>query len=131
MPKKTKTDAAVTAISGENEYPSGTHEEFLDTNNVSVVEQVVNMITAQRAHEDLSKGIAATDAPVTEDISDVLQMWDVRNEIHDLVKLRAALSFGTKTGTKDKAESVLSRAINKRVGKLGEMCIKKFDDKNR
>ena len=62
---------------------------------------------------------------------DEIQMWDVRNEIHDLVKLRAALSFGTKTGTKDKAESVLSRAINKRVGKLGEMCIRKFDDKNR
>ena len=34
---------------------------FLETSNVSVVEQVVNMITAQRAYEASSKGITTSD----------------------------------------------------------------------
>jgi len=34
---------------------------FLESSNVSVVEQVVNMITAQRAYEASSKGITAAD----------------------------------------------------------------------
>jgi flagellar basal-body rod protein FlgG len=34
---------------------------FLESSNVSVVEQVVNMITAQRAYEASSKGISAAD----------------------------------------------------------------------
>ena len=34
---------------------------FLESSNVSVVEQVVNMITAQRAYEASSKGIQSAD----------------------------------------------------------------------
>jgi len=56
------------------------------------------------------------------------EVWTLVNEIQDLVKIRQALSFGTRTGTKDTAESVLSRAINSKVNKLGDICIKKFDN---
>ncbi|MGI6681050.1 MAG: flagellar basal-body rod protein FlgG [Bdellovibrionota bacterium] len=37
------------------------NQGFLETSNVSVVEQVVNMITAQRAYEASSKGITTAD----------------------------------------------------------------------
>jgi flagellar basal-body rod protein FlgG len=37
------------------------NQGFLETSNVSVVEQVVNMITAQRAYEASSKGIQSAD----------------------------------------------------------------------
>jgi hypothetical protein len=56
-----------------------------------------------------------------------LEIWNLVNEIQDLVKIRSALNFGTRTGTKDTAESVLSRAINAKVNTLGGICIKKFD----
>lgn len=56
------------------------------------------------------------------------QIWSLVNEIQDLVKIRSALNFGTRTGTKDTAESVLSRAINAKVNTLGGICIKKFDN---
>lgn len=77
-----------------------------------------------------------TDATVAEHTCDTMspdeiQMWDAHGEIHDLVKLRSALSLGTKSGTRDEAESALNRAINKRVSKLSEMCIRKFGGKNR
>jgi hypothetical protein len=55
-------------------------------------------------------------------------IWTLVSEIHDLVKLRTALNFGTRTGTKDTAESVLSRAINAKVNILSGICIKKFDN---
>ena len=42
---------------------------FLETSNVSVVEQVVNMITAQRAYEASSKGINAADEMTTQAIN--------------------------------------------------------------
>jgi hypothetical protein len=48
-------------------------------------------------------------------------------EIGDLVKVRAALSFGTRTGEKDKAESAMSRAINSKVIQLSKLVSKKFD----
>jgi flagellar basal-body rod protein FlgG len=45
---------------GQNEF--GTLEQgFLESSNVSVVEQVVNLITAQRAYEANSKGIQTAD----------------------------------------------------------------------
>lgn len=56
-----------------------------------------------------------------------LDIWTLVSEIQDLVKIRSALNFGTKTGIKDSAESVLSRAINAKVNILGGICIKKFD----
>lgn len=42
---------------------------FLESSNVSVVEQVVNMITAQRAYEASSKGIQAADDMLREGIN--------------------------------------------------------------
>jgi hypothetical protein len=68
-------------------------------------------------------------APTSEDVRlNDEKIWTLVNEIHDLVKIRSALNFGTKTGTKDSAESVLSRAINAKVNILGSICIKKFDE---
>lgn len=42
---------------------------FLESSNVSVVEQVVNMITAQRAYEAASKGISTADEMLGQAIS--------------------------------------------------------------
>jgi flagellar basal-body rod protein FlgG len=42
---------------------------FLESSNVSVVEQVVSMITAQRAYEASSKGISAADDMTTQAIN--------------------------------------------------------------
>lgn len=56
------------------------------------------------------------------------ELWALVNDIQDLVKVRQALSFGTRTSIKDTAESVVSRAINAKVKILGETCIKKFDE---
>lgn len=42
---------------------------FLESSNVSVVEQVVNMITAQRAYEASSKGITTADEMLTQTIN--------------------------------------------------------------
>lgn len=42
---------------------------FLESSNVSVVEQVVNMITAQRAYEASSKGIQTADDMLTQAIN--------------------------------------------------------------
>ena len=42
---------------------------FLESSNVSVVEQVVNMITAQRAYEASSKGITTADEMLTSAIN--------------------------------------------------------------
>jgi flagellar basal-body rod protein FlgG len=41
---------------------------FLESSNVSVVEQVVNMITAQRAYEASSKGITTSDEMLSQAI---------------------------------------------------------------
>jgi flagellar basal-body rod protein FlgG len=57
------TDASGTAIvgtAGENNF--GTIAQgFLETSNVSVVDEMVNMITAQRAYETNSKVVQASD----------------------------------------------------------------------
>jgi flagellar basal-body rod protein FlgG len=42
---------------------------FLESSNVSVVEQVVNMITAQRAYEASSKGITTADEMLSQAIN--------------------------------------------------------------
>lgn len=42
---------------------------FLESSNVSVVEQVVNMITAQRAYEASSKGISTSDEMLSQAIN--------------------------------------------------------------
>ncbi len=49
-----------TGIFGEDGF-GRLNQGFLETSNVSVVEQVVNMITAQRAYEAASKGITTSD----------------------------------------------------------------------
>jgi flagellar basal-body rod protein FlgG len=45
------------------------NQGFLETSNVSVVEQVVNMITAQRAYEASSKGVRAAEEMLTQAIN--------------------------------------------------------------
>jgi flagellar basal-body rod protein FlgG len=45
------------------------NQGFLESSNVSVVEQVVNMITAQRAYEASSKGITTADEMLSSAIS--------------------------------------------------------------
>jgi len=45
------------------------NQGFLETSNVSVVEQVVNMITAQRAYEASSKGISSADEMLSQAIN--------------------------------------------------------------
>ena len=52
--------APVTGTFGENGFGRLT-QGFLESSNVSVVEQVVNMITAQRAYEASSKSIQTAD----------------------------------------------------------------------
>jgi flagellar basal-body rod protein FlgG len=42
---------------------------FLESSNVSVVEQVVSMITAQRAYEASSKGVQAADDMLSQAIN--------------------------------------------------------------
>ncbi len=44
------------------------NQGFLETSNVSVVEQVVNMITAQRAYEASSKGVKSADEMLSQSI---------------------------------------------------------------
>lgn len=53
---------------GENGY-GRLSQGFLETSNVSVVEQVVNMITAQRAYEASSKGITTAEEMLTQAIN--------------------------------------------------------------
>jgi flagellar basal-body rod protein FlgG len=45
------------------------NQGFLESSNVSVVEQVVNMITAQRAYEASSKGVTAADDMISQAIN--------------------------------------------------------------
>jgi len=52
--------AAVPGTFGEDGF-GRLSQGFLETSNVSVVEQVVNMITAQRAYEASSKGVQSAD----------------------------------------------------------------------
>lgn len=47
-------------------------------------------------------------------------------EIADLVKIRNALAFGSKTGLVSSAEGVMSRRINKRVMELSQQIINVF-----
>jgi flagellar basal-body rod protein FlgG len=60
--------APTTGIFGENGF--GTLAQgFLESSNVSVVEQVVTMITAQRAYEANSKGIQTADDMLSQAIN--------------------------------------------------------------
>lgn len=58
----------VTGIFSENGF-GRINQGFLETSNVSVVEQVVNMITAQRAYEASSKGITTADEMLSQAIN--------------------------------------------------------------
>ena len=58
----------VTGIFGENGV-GRLSQGFLETSNVSVVEQVVNLITAQRAYEASSKGITTADEMLNQAIN--------------------------------------------------------------
>jgi hypothetical protein len=55
------------------------------------------------------------------------------DEIKALVKVRDALSYGTKSGSAKKAESVMSRRINNRVIQLSEHILDTFgkEEKNK
>lgn len=66
-----ETDASNSATSGNfNESGFGRIQQgFIEGSNVSVVEQVVNMITAQRAYEASSKGISTADEMLSQAIS--------------------------------------------------------------
>lgn len=57
-----------TGVFGENGY-GRVSQGFLESSNVSVVEQVVNMITAQRAYEASSKAIQAADEMLSQAIN--------------------------------------------------------------
>lgn len=54
---------------------------------------------------------------------------DAVAEIQELVKIRAALGFGSKSGARDSAESVMSRQINSKVISLAEELISIFGKK--
>lgn len=71
---------------------------------------------AKKKDQDVSVGSGVTD-----------EMTSLVGEIAELVKVRTALSFGTKTSEKDTAESIMSRAINSKVLKLSKLVAKKFD----
>jgi flagellar basal-body rod protein FlgG len=60
--------APVTGIFSQIGY-GRLNQGFLESSNVSVVEQVVNMITAQRAYEASSKGITTADEMLTSAIN--------------------------------------------------------------
>jgi len=60
--------AAITGIFSQNGF-GRLSQGFLESSNVSVVEQVVNMITAQRAYEASSKGIQSADEMLGQAIS--------------------------------------------------------------
>ncbi len=67
----TETQSSGTATSGtfsENGF-GRLSQGFLESSNVSVVEQVVNMITAQRAYEASSKGITTADDMLSQAIN--------------------------------------------------------------
>jgi flagellar basal-body rod protein FlgG len=60
--------APVIGIFGQQGY-GNLSQGFLESSNVSVVEQVVNMITAQRAYEASSKGITTADEMLSQAIN--------------------------------------------------------------
>jgi len=66
-----ETDSSGTAVTGNfNADGFGRLQQgFLESSNVSVVEQVVTMITAQRAYEAASKGISTADEMLGQAIS--------------------------------------------------------------
>lgn len=66
-----ETESSGTPIPGifsENGF-GRLNQGFLESSNVSVVEQVVNMITAQRAYEASSKGIQSADEMISQAIN--------------------------------------------------------------
>ena len=55
------------------------------------------------------------------------EMKNLIEEIGGLVKLRQTLTYGTATGARNSAESVMSRAINEKVTELAKTILKNFD----
>lgn len=55
------------------------------------------------------------------------EMNSLIEEIGGLVKLRHTLTYGTATGARNNAESVMSRAINGKVTELAKLILKNFD----
>lgn len=66
-----ETESSGTAVTGTfgQEGFGRLSQGFLESSNVSVVEQVVNMITAQRAYEASSKGISSADEMLSQAIN--------------------------------------------------------------
>lgn len=60
--------APTTGIFSENGYGS-INQGFLESSNVSIVDQVVSMITAQRAYEASSKGVTTADEMLSQAIN--------------------------------------------------------------
>lgn len=57
------------------------------------------------------------------------ELWDLVGEIEVLVKVRSALAFGSRSGSRDSAESVMSRQINSKVILLSEKLVSIFGKK--
>jgi hypothetical protein len=55
------------------------------------------------------------------------EMGSLIEQISSLVKLRHTLTYGTATGARNSAESVMSRAINGKVTELAKLILKNFD----
>ena len=55
------------------------------------------------------------------------EMKNLIEEIGVLVKLRQTLTYGTATGARNSAESVMSRAINEKVTELAKTILINFD----
>lgn len=66
-----ETESSGTATSGnfDTDGIGALNQGFLESSNVSIVEQVVNMITAQRAYEASSKGVNTADEMLSQAIN--------------------------------------------------------------
>lgn len=56
------------------------------------------------------------------------EMNELVAEVQSLAKVRAALSFGTKTSARDSAESTISRKINAKVTELSKLILRDYKD---
>lgn len=57
-----------------------------------------------------------------------VEMAQLVLEIQELTRVRTALSFGTKTGLRDSAESTISRKINSKVALLSTLVLNDHAD---
>lgn len=62
------------------------------------------------------------------DVDDKHPVWGIVQNIHDMVKIRHTLSYGTSTGVRKDAESTMSRAISSRVDDLARLILQTFKD---